>query len=295
MNGPQAKIISGGRLHLSHGPCDLVVEAFGKADEISRAYLNAIKRFDTILEELCSELEQLRRPAREACLNLPVARAMRRAVLPHADKFITPMAAVAGAVADEILAAMMASVVLDKAYVNNGGDIALWLGRGETFITAMAEPENPGAAGGRIRIGHNDGIGGIATSGRGGRSFSRGIADAVTVLAANAASADAAATMIANEVNLAGSPKVHTLPASRLSPDSDLGMLAVTVAVDDLDHDEMQTALDGGERAAQEMIKDGLIRAAVMRLGDCLRIVDERPNRYTLAGKARIHQGRQHA
>ena len=64
---------------------------------------------------------------------------------------------------------------------------------------------------------------GIATSGWRGRSFSLGIADAVTVLADRAAAADAAATIIANAVDLPGHPAIVRVPACELAPDSDLG------------------------------------------------------------------------
>ena len=64
---------------------------------------------------------------------------------------------------------------------------------------------------------------GVATSGWRGRSFSLGIADAVTVLAATAAAADAAATIIANAVDLPGHPAIARRPASELEDDSDLG------------------------------------------------------------------------
>jgi ApbE superfamily uncharacterized protein (UPF0280 family) len=67
----------------------------------------------------------------------------------------------------------------------------------------------------------------VATSGwrckgKGGRSFSFGIADAVTVLAGSAAAADAAATVIANAVDLPGHGAITRRPASAIDPDSDL-------------------------------------------------------------------------
>src|SRR5690606_13787972 len=131
-----------------------------------------------------------------------VARRMWRACAPHAAVFITPMAAVAGAVADEILAAMLRGRPLRKAYVNNGGDIALHLAEDEHFETGivgnLAKPKITAKA----SIESADGIGGIATSGWRGRSFSLGIADSVAVLAPSAAAADAAATIIANAVNV---------------------------------------------------------------------------------------------
>jgi uncharacterized protein len=63
---------------------------------------------------------------------------------------------------------------------------------------------------------------GIATSGWRGRSFSRGIADSVTVLAKTAAMADAAATVIANAVNVVH-PGIVRRPACDIRDDSDWG------------------------------------------------------------------------
>ena len=56
--------------------------------------------------------------------------------------YITPMAAVAGAVADEMLQALVRGRTLDKAYVNDGGDIAIHLTPGHElragiFATAL--------------------------------------------------------------------------------------------------------------------------------------------------------------
>src|SRR5206468_3910445 len=134
-----------------------------------------------------------------------VARRMTAAVMPYASEyFITPMAAVAGAVAEEILAVMTAAARLARAYVNDGGDIALHLGEGEKFVVGMVQrPESPSLFG-TLTLDSRMPVRGIATSGWRGRSFSLGIADSVTVLADRAAAADAAATIIANAVDLPG-------------------------------------------------------------------------------------------
>ncbi len=199
-----------GRLHLQHGPIDLIVEAFGAADEVERAYAQAVDRFGDILPTLVGELAVLRRPMGEAypLLQGPVARRMAEAVWPHRAVFITPMAAVAGAVADEMLQAMVRGRTLDKAYVNDGGDIALHLAPGHSLRAGIFAQALDGVA----LLTHERPVRGIATSGRGGRSFSLGIADSATVLAATAAAADAAATMIANAVN-ADHPAIERRPA----------------------------------------------------------------------------------
>ncbi|MEZ5670707.1 MAG: UPF0280 family protein, partial [Alphaproteobacteria bacterium] len=150
--------------------------------------------------------------------------------------------------------------------VNNGGDIALALGHGARFAIGIVADPRDGRVVGRLTIGHGDGIGGIATSGRHGRSLSLGIADAVTVLAADAAAADAAATLIANAVDLPGSAKVHRVPAQAVACDSDLGDRLVTAGVDPLSADEADRALARGADAARAMLARGLIAGAALCL-----------------------------
>ncbi len=305
-----------GRLHLQHGPIDLIVEAFGVPGEVERAYAQAIDRFGDILPTLVGELPVLRRPVGEAypLLQGPVARRMAEAVWPHRAAFITPMAAVAGAVADEMLPALVRGRTLTKAYVNDGGDIAIHLTPGQSLRAgivadsasspfrwgsapsygAMGSCSSPlqgltppstvtstpphlnGEAGDKTLDGvalltHERPVRGIATSGRGGRSFSLGIADSVTVLAATAAAADAAATMIANAVNVDHS-SIERLPACSLDPDSDLGELLVTVAVGDLPPAIVAAALDRGAAEARRLRLCGLIDSAALSLEGQWRI-----------------------
>ncbi len=143
--GPIAAMMADGRrLHLQHGPIDLVVEAFGAADEVEMAYRQATLSFQTVLVDLVGEIDLLRRPSSPDIMPRgPVAERMWGATLRHcADAFVTPMAAVAGAVADHVLAAMIAGRALERAYVNNGGDIALYLAGGQTFdIAVCSDPQ----------------------------------------------------------------------------------------------------------------------------------------------------------
>jgi ApbE superfamily uncharacterized protein (UPF0280 family) len=262
-----------GRLHLQHGPIDLIIEAFGAADEIEAAYGQAIDRFGDILPTLVGELAVLRRPVTQAypLLQGPVARRMAEAVWPHRAVFITPMAAVAGAVADEMLQALVRGRTLDKAYVNDGGDIAIHLAPGQSLRAGIFAQALDGVA----LLTHERPVRGIATSGQGGRSFSRGIADSVTVLAATAAAADAAATMIANAVN-ADHPAIERRPAASLDPDSDLGDLDVTVTVGALPLEIVDAALDRGLAEARRLRLCGLIDSAALSLGGQWRIENGR-------------------
>jgi len=266
----------GRRLHLHDGPIDLIIEGFGSTHEIYVAYHAAATRFVSVLDELCGELALLRRPAGKDS-PLPagvIAKRMATAVAPYAARtFITPMAAVAGAVAEEILAAMASAVNLSRAYVNNGGDIALYLSPGEKFVMGMIEgPDRPSLFG-TAMLDSSQPVRGIATSGWRGRSFSLGIADAVTVLADRAAMADAAATIIANAVDLPGHPAVVRVPASDLAPDSDLGELLVTQGVGELSAGEIDAALDAGLDVVHSLLSRQLIRAAALRLCDETRIL----------------------
>jgi hypothetical protein len=264
-----AWLADGKRLHLQDGPIDLIVEARGNAANIRAAYQAAARRFTGLLDQLCEELTELRRPADpERCsLNGIVARRMHDAVAPFAaEHFITPMAAVAGAVAEEVLGAMLSAAPLERAYVNNGGDIALHLAEGQQFsIGLMDRPDQSGVMR-TLVVDADDAARGIATSGRHGRSFSLGIADAVTVLARTAALADAAATMIANAVDLPGHPAIVRVPAHELQPDSDLGARLVTQDVGELSDNEVEAALEAGAAQGRQHLLSGLIEGATLRL-----------------------------
>jgi uncharacterized protein len=274
---PQIGLLPDGkRLHMQDGPIDLIVEAKGGACEVRAAYEAAGRRFTGLLDELCEELAELRsaaEPGRTALRGI-IARRMHAAVAPFASGcFITPMAAVAGSVAEEILGAMTAVAQLGRAYVNNGGDIALHLAGSEHFKVGLIDrPDSQGLMR-TVVISADDPIRGVATSGRHGRSFSLGIADAVTVLAKTASQADAAATIIANAVDLPGHPAVIRLPANELQPDSDLGARLVTREVRALSRSEIELALEAGAECARRCLAAGLVEGAALRLhGDTVLV-----------------------
>ena len=271
MSRPTGRRLDDRRLHLQHGPIDLVIEAWGEPAEVDAAFAHAGRRFETVLDELVAELPRLREGLAAAfpLLRGSVARRMVMACWPHRQVFITPMAAVAGGVADEILSVMLAGSSVRKAVVNNGGDIAVHLTPGEALVAGIVENlERPGLDAG-LRL---DRSGGLATSGWRGRSHSLGIADAVTVLAADAASADAAATLVANAVDVAH-PGIERRPARTLREDSDLGDRRVTVAVPPLPPEAINAALDSGLAVARQMLRRGLIQGAYLALQSQSRAV----------------------
>jgi len=323
MSAVVSRLADGSRLHLNHGPVDVVLEAWGASDEVERAYAQAAAAFPNILPTLCRELPRLRAQVDGVPFDGPVAERMRRACLPLASppvarerdwrggtarsavtgrssvaleppltspaaarppllsrcarqegmSFLTPMAAVAGAVADHLLAELTAGRALDKAYVNDGGDIAFHLAPGASLACGLVADLAAPALDGRFTLTHDLPVRGLATSGRatkgqGGRSFSLGIADAVTVLAQDAASADAAATIVANAVDLPGHPAIARAPAYSLDPDSDLGARLVTIGLGPLTDAEIDTALDRGRAFAEALRRAGRLHAAVLILRD---------------------------
>ena len=262
------------RLHLQHGPIDLILHVDASEEIRKRLYSTAKKRFSTVLQELVVEMDLLKQPW-SADLPDPkggIAQKMCFAVR-GSDIFVTPMAAVAGAVADEVLEAMLYEAKnpdpcleeIQRMYVNNGGDIAFWLNAGESFSIGVVD--NPGIPelNARVSLAYESPVRGIATSGWRGRSQSLGIADAVTVLAGSAAIADAAATLIANDVNI-DYPGILKRPASEVKDESDLGMLPVTVDVPPLPVDQISEALKRGAQTAGNFIRTGKIEAAYLSL-----------------------------
>jgi ApbE superfamily uncharacterized protein (UPF0280 family) len=303
-----------GRVHFQHGPIDLVIGIDGAPQAVAAALERAWRRFEPLLGELVAELACLRRCAEP--WDLPrgeVARPMHAAVLPYRPRFVTPMAAVAGAVADAIVACLAAPGVR-RACVNNGGDLALWLAldapdyvlgvaldrRGDRPC-ALSGPDGRGAEAGAsrnrdlvisarpaverpasFRISAAAPWRGVATSGWRGRSLSLGIADSVTVLAADGACADAAATMIANAVDVVH-PAIRRAPAASLRDGSDLGERLATVDVPALPDDAVCRALEAGCAEARRCIDAGLVGAALLALQGRWRAVGDLAPRLTHA------------
>ena len=280
--GASRRRLIDGRWHLQHGPIDIIIGAQGTAAALDAAHAAAWARFEPLLAELVAELPLLRQPVPTTGQNPlrgVVARRMWAACAPlrvEAAGFITPMAAVAGAVAQELVACYRRPGI-QRAWINNGGDIALHLAPGESarlgLFADLSAFDSAAAAActetGTLRtdaafaVHADDPVRGIATSGWRGRSQSLGIADSVTVLAASAALADAAATVIANAVDV-DDARILRRPANALRDDSDLGERLVTVAVPPLPAALVQAALQCGLACAQRLQAAGLVHAALL-------------------------------
>ena len=286
-----AALLADGRLHLQHGPIDCVCQAWGAPEEVRAAYGQAARYFAGVLDGLCAELTLLRSPLPRLgspspspspglALVGPVARAMYAACAPFADQFITPMAAVAGAVADGVLAAMVTGRAVTRAFVNNGGDIAFHLAPGTSLrcglVTDVAADSGVNLDGTFLLTAEHSARGlatsGRACKGRGGRSFSCGVADSVSILARSAAQADAAATIVGNAVDLPGNDAIDRRPACEIDPGSDLGDRLITYEVGALSDHAIDAALDAGATMADILLGGGLIEGAVLALRNRMRV-----------------------
>jgi len=275
--GPQAWLLNNGaRLHLHHGPIDLIIDAIGEHADVRLAYKQATLAFTHVLKALAAQLPVLRRvysSSSDTQYFGPVAMRMQQAVSPLASYNVTPMIAVAGAVADHVLSRMIKGCDLVRAQVNNGGDIALYMSDDAVTKIGICTDLNASEHNNIIKLTSEQGVGGIATSGWQGRSHSLGIADAVTVLSTNAASADAAATLIANAVDIPESNKVIRLPASELDVDSDLEDRLVTIKVNSLNESEKNRALAAGQLCTQQLMVDGDVLGCFIYLQGQARVI----------------------
>ena len=272
------------RLFLQHGPINIVLEAFGIDKNL--AYRNVKKYFETILDELVLDLELLKK---EVVLNRKfnnkISQSMQDATERFAPTFITPMAAVAGSIADNILRVLINNTNLEKAYVNNGGDVSFYLNKNQIMKSSLASIPNM-----ITEIKYKDKSRGIATSGWRGKSFSRGIADSVTVLADNAAMADAAATMIGNAVDIYNHPKIKKRPANEMYEDSDLKNLLITIEVGILTKVEIKEALKNGYQTALQYIQKDLINSALIQLSEYFCIVQKNSTDLNIVNKSNLKE-----
>ncbi len=272
MLAPISALLQDGRRHFQHGPIDIIAYAEGEAAAVEQAHDAAWERFKNVLDELTCELGALRQPVGERCtLQGAIAQTMWQACRACTEDFITPMAAVAGAVAQALIDSYR-SAGIDRAWVNNGGDIAVYLRDGYSLKVGLFSDlsclnqemlEAGISVDGFFEVTQQSGVRGIATSGWRGRSHSLGLADSVTVLAGTAAMADAAATVIANEVNIQD-PRIVRLPAHSLKDDADLGNIPVTVDVPELSLTQIHDALQHGLTRALLLKNKGLIISAVI-------------------------------
>jgi uncharacterized protein len=264
-HGATAGRLANDKLFLEHGPVNLVIAIDGPGSAKQQAEALLLEAFPHWLGGLVQVLPRLRTPAPVRLQQPadPIAAAMAAAVMPYAASGVSPMAAVAGAIADAAIKVVAKVPGLDRAIVNNGGDIALHLCRNASCKIGIVADAASGELGATVTVDTSTPVRGVATSGWRGRSHSLGIADAVTVLAHTAAAADAAATTIASATN-ASHDAIERAPANTLDDDSDLGARLVTLNVGALDDTTCRAAIANGARVAHNAFAQGHIYAAAL-------------------------------
>ncbi len=267
------------------GPMRLVIQAWNKgqpqialarqAAEEAIGYLERIAGCRPLLSRPWPQIEEL--PEDE------LARRMVTSVKAIGDVDLTPMAAVAGTIADAV-ADRLFERGMTKAVVDNGGDIAIRLTEGETAAVGIRPQISSPQISHVIHLDDTHAAWGVTTSGLGGRSFTRGIASAVTVMAANASVADAAATAVANACFVEDKCIIQQ-PAEKLDPASDLAGLNVTTKVGILSSEKIRLAVGNARQKAEQLSKKGLIIGSFIAVGNVYTITD-RMREYTLPAES---------
>jgi uncharacterized protein len=247
---------------VEHGPMRMFIDGSVQGVRALDLCATAADRAIGFLEEIAVHKEAIQGPF-HAVAEPPkhlLTHVMWKAVSLVGDDDLTPMAAVAGTIADAV-ADFLEAQGLTKIVINNGGDVAIRLKKGETTIVGIRPDVNSNVLTHRITITPEMEIRGVCTSGLGGRSFTRGIASAATVFASRAAIADAAASSVANATYIRN-PAVRRMPADTFDPNTDLKGVDVTVAVGELTCDEIDKALHQGIRKAEDLVNRGMITGA---------------------------------
>lgn len=246
------------------GPMRMFIEASSGGIRRPDLCRTAAEKAVTFLEEVAAQRNSLRASALELTEPRPesIVHRMWEAARLVGDPDLTPMASVAGAIADAT-AQFLEGEGMSRVVVNNGGDVAFRLKDQERLYVGIRPDVRESAMSHRVLVTEDMGVRGVTTSGLGGRSFTRGVASAATVFASTAAHADAAATAVANATYVA-SGSVVRCTAESIHPDTDLKGVPVTASVGDLSAEEIERALGQGLTRAEEMAIRGLIYAACL-------------------------------
>ncbi len=201
----------------------------------------------------------------------PVIHRMITAVLATGDKSLTPLAAVAGAVSDEVADFVFQQAGVSKVVVNNGGDIAIRLRDNEVATVGINLDCSKPTVSRMLTI--REEVSGVATSGFGGRSFTKGIASAAVVWAHSSSMADALATILGNATNVDDGAIQRRL-AEEIYPDTDIPGHWVTTSVGDISETKVEEALEGGTALARKLRQQGLVFEALLAVKSQARATD---------------------
>ncbi|KJR49216.1 hypothetical protein UF75_0294 [Desulfosporosinus sp. I2] len=270
-------VLAEDRVFLDYGPVQMMLMARVHGHAMTEQLQEAAEYVMSILSDIAEVQKQAKDVLTlvEADLRaypLPL-RLMVEAVLEAGDRTLTPMAAVAGTFAD-LAGDWLVEKGASKVMINNGGDIAIRLLEKETTKLGLTPSIDSSVYSHILNLSAEDGIGGVATSGLGGRSFTKGIASAVTVVAKTARVADACATLIANHC-FVEDPGILRLPAEQLDPNTDIPGHLVTIKVGGLSLETKKKALENGLHKAIELKSQDRIHGAVIFLDDLVVMIPD--------------------
>lgn len=276
---PFYQVISPGKVLVDYGPVCMTIEAIAEGNPATQAAVAGAHKAFSLLHELSEHLESARRPVTERdarCMrNYPeVLRRMCSAVRQLRESDFTPMAAVAGTFSDMVKETVVLTGA-DRVIVNNGGDIAFCLEPNSGPLRlGLISDLNQGVISHTIELGPLSSLGGVegvATSGLGGRSLTKGIASAATCFARRCSLADAAATSVANATDC-DDPAVERCMAEKLDTFTDLRGQKVTRRVGRLTPVSVEAALDRGCERSRDLFKAGIILGAIIFLQGRMKI-----------------------
>jgi ApbE superfamily uncharacterized protein (UPF0280 family) len=256
------------------GPMRLIIRAWKKGKPQIHLAHGAAEQSFMYLERIARHRSELSRPIPVIKTPPPdtLAIAMVQSANAVGDGDLTPMAAVAGAIADAV-ADWLFERGMTKVIVDNGGDISIRLLENDTVTVGIRSDVNDRQISHIVCLDAGQLTYGVTTSGVGGRSFTRGIASAVTVLAATASVADAASTAIANACFVEDS-RILQLPAENIDPNSDLGGTRVTIEVGPLSSEKKLKAIKNARKKAESLLQKGVIIGAFIALENQFVITD---------------------
>jgi ApbE superfamily uncharacterized protein (UPF0280 family) len=194
-------------------------------------------------------------------------------VLATGEKDLTPMAAVAGSIADAV-ADWLFNRGMSRVIVNNGGDIAIRLAENETAKIGIRTDIKSPVISHVVELSSRYSSWGVNTSGLGGRSLTRGIASAVTAFARSSSLADAAATAIANACFVQDDSIVQVM-AQDVDPLTDIRGILVTVKLGQLKKDCIAKAMNKALKRAEHYIETGIIQGALIAVGKNLALTHQ--------------------
>jgi ApbE superfamily uncharacterized protein (UPF0280 family) len=253
--------LDGGRILAECGPMRLVIEAWVGRIPQREVCIRAAKEAFILLERIAQQRRLLSRCYKEVPNGLDdfLALKMIHSVL-AVDEALTPMAAVAGTIADGV-AAFLFRRGMTKVIVNNGGDVAIRTSAKESVNVGIRPDLTHDAITDLITLGDERTSWGVATSGLEGRSLTQGVASAATIIAGSASVADAAATSIAN-ASYVDDQTVIQRPAEELDEQTDIPGISVTLQAGPFTEEKKDLALSSAIKKAEKLIKKGLIFGA---------------------------------